>query len=199
MAILCLGSIWSAPLLGGWTFIFTGHPRIMDTIKYGIWIKSVRAHTHTHTHTTCVKMSRLASVTIRTLSRATISYHKVKPQRDEKMNLSLSLWFYSPFLDLSYYFTFLNLYNFFCEDGKKYLLLYSLYHTIWRSSTIFTIYRRYDSWDRGATRRKAATYTQNNTNIEQTQTFIHTLSGIRTHDLSAPASENSSCLRPRPK
>jgi hypothetical protein len=41
--------------------------------------------------------------------------------------------------------------------------------------------------------RKAATYTI----TEYTQTYIHALSGIRTHDPSVPASEDSSCLRPR--
>jgi hypothetical protein len=40
--------------------------------------------------------------------------------------------------------------------------------------------------------RKAATYTENNTN-----TNIHALSGLRTHDPSAQASEDSSCLRQR--
>jgi hypothetical protein len=40
--------------------------------------------------------------------------------------------------------------------------------------------------------RKAATYTQNNTNTD-----IHDLSGIRTQDHSVWASEHSSCMRPR--
>jgi hypothetical protein len=47
---------------------------------------------------------------------------------------------------------------------------------------------------RGSARRKAATYTQNNTNRINTQRF-NALSGIRTHDLSVPESEDSSCLR----
>jgi hypothetical protein len=48
--------------------------------------------------------------------------------------------------------------------------------------------------DGGSARRKAATSTQNNTN---THTDIHAFSGIRTHDPSIRASEDSSCLRPR--
>jgi hypothetical protein len=36
-------------------------------------------------------------------------------------------------------------------------------------------------------RRKTATYTQNNTNIEQTHADIHALIGIRTHDPSVRA------------
>jgi hypothetical protein len=43
--------------------------------------------------------------------------------------------------------------------------------------------------DGGSARRKAATYTQNNTNI-------HASSGIQTHDPSVRAGEDSSCLRP---
>jgi hypothetical protein len=43
--------------------------------------------------------------------------------------------------------------------------------------------------DGGSASSKAATYTQNNTNI-------HALSGIQTHDPSFQASEDSSCLRP---
>jgi hypothetical protein len=43
---------------------------------------------------------------------------------------------------------------------------------------------------------KGATYTQNNTNIEQTHTDIHALIGIRTHDPSVQAGEDGSCLRP---
>jgi hypothetical protein len=49
----------------------------------------------------------------------------------------------------------------------------------------------------GSGRRKAATYTRNNINTEQTHTYIHALNGIRTHDPSVRASEDSSCLRPR--
>jgi hypothetical protein len=39
--------------------------------------------------------------------------------------------------------------------------------------------------------------TQDNTNTEHTQTNIHALSGVRTHDPSIRAGENSSCLRKR--
>jgi hypothetical protein len=38
-----------------------------------------------------------------------------------------------------------------------------------------------DSLERGSAHRKAATYTQNNTNTEWTHTDIHASSGIRTH------------------
>jgi hypothetical protein len=48
----------------------------------------------------------------------------------------------------------------------------------------------------GSARHKATTYTQNNTDIEWTHTYIHALSGIRTHDPSVRVSEDSSCLRP---
>jgi hypothetical protein len=51
--------------------------------------------------------------------------------------------------------------------------------------------------DRGSSRRKTATFPQNKTNTEQTQTDIHALSGLRTHDSSIRASEDISCLRPR--
>jgi hypothetical protein len=64
-------------------------------------------------------------------------------------------------------------------------------------SFVIFLYRRQDSLDGGSARRKAATYTQNNTNIEQTHTDIHALSEIRTHDPSVRASEDSSCPRPR--
>jgi hypothetical protein len=46
--------------------------------------------------------------------------------------------------------------------------------------------------DGGSARRKAATYTQNNTHTD-----IHAFSGIRTHDPSVRVGEGSSCLRPR--
>jgi hypothetical protein len=46
---------------------------------------------------------------------------------------------------------------------------------------------------RGSARRKAAACTRDNT--EYTHTDIHTLGGIRTHDPSVRAGENSSCLR----
>jgi hypothetical protein len=54
------------------------------------------------------------------------------------------------------------------------------------------IYSQQDSLDGGSARRKASTYTQNNTNTE-----IHALSGIRTHDPSVRANGDCSCLRPR--
>jgi hypothetical protein len=44
---------------------------------------------------------------------------------------------------------------------------------------------------------KAASYTQNNTNIEYTHTDIHASSGIQTHDPSVGATEVGSCLRQR--
>jgi hypothetical protein len=47
----------------------------------------------------------------------------------------------------------------------------------------------------GSTRRKAATYTQNNTNTESTHIDNHTSSGIRTQDPSVRAGEDGSCLR----
>jgi hypothetical protein len=51
---------------------------------------------------------------------------------------------------------------------------------------------------RRSVRRKAATYTQTTqTQNKCTHTDIHSLSGIRTHDPSIRASEDSSCLRPR--
>jgi hypothetical protein len=53
------------------------------------------------------------------------------------------------------------------------------------------------SFDGGSARRKAATYTQKNTNTEYTRTDIHVSSGIRTHDPSVTAAEDGSCLRPR--
>jgi hypothetical protein len=42
--------------------------------------------------------------------------------------------------------------------------------------------------------RKAATYTQNKTNMEETHTDIHALSGIRTHDPTVRAGEDGSNL-----
>jgi hypothetical protein len=59
------------------------------------------------------------------------------------------------------------------------------------------IHSQYDSLDGVSARRKASIYTQNNTNTEQTHTDIHALSGIRTHDPSVRASEDSSFLRLR--
>jgi hypothetical protein len=50
--------------------------------------------------------------------------------------------------------------------------------------------------DQWSARRKAATYTQDNTNRINANTDIHALSGIRSDDPSVRASEDSSCLRP---
>jgi hypothetical protein len=50
---------------------------------------------------------------------------------------------------------------------------------------------------RGSARRKAATYTQGNTNTEKTHTDIYPYSGIRTHDTSLQAGEDGSCRRSR--
>jgi hypothetical protein len=50
---------------------------------------------------------------------------------------------------------------------------------------------------RASTRRKAATYTRNNTNTGWTHTDIHDWSGIRTHDPSVRADEDGSCFRSR--
>jgi hypothetical protein len=49
---------------------------------------------------------------------------------------------------------------------------------------LIPIYSRYDSLNGRSARSKAVTYTQNNTNIEQTHTNIHASSGIRTHNPS---------------
>jgi hypothetical protein len=46
---------------------------------------------------------------------------------------------------------------------------------------------RQDPLDWGSARRKAATYTQNNTNTEKTHRDMHASSGIRTHDPSVLA------------
>jgi hypothetical protein len=59
------------------------------------------------------------------------------------------------------------------------------------------IYSRLDSLDGGSALRKAATYTQDNINTEQTHTHIHALSGIRTYDPNVRESEDRSCFRPR--
>jgi hypothetical protein len=59
------------------------------------------------------------------------------------------------------------------------------------------IHSRLDSLDGESARRKDATYTQNSTNTNQTHTDIHASNGIRTHDPSVRASEDSSCLRTR--
>jgi hypothetical protein len=57
-------------------------------------------------------------------------------------------------------------------------------------SLSWSFYSQQNSLDGGSAGRKAATYTQNNTDI-------YILSGIRTHDPSVWAGEDSSCLRPR--
>jgi hypothetical protein len=60
------------------------------------------------------------------------------------------------------------------------------------------LHNRQDALYEGSARRKASTYTQNNTNrINAHNTDIHALSEIRTHDLRVRASEDSSCLRLR--
>jgi hypothetical protein len=51
--------------------------------------------------------------------------------------------------------------------------------------------------DGGSARRKAATYTQNNTNTEKEHTDIYASSVIRTQDSGVRAAEDGSCLRPR--
>jgi hypothetical protein len=52
-----------------------------------------------------------------------------------------------------------------------------------------------DSLDGGSARRKASTYAQGNTN--RIDARRHVFSGIRTHDPSVRATEDSSCLSPR--
>jgi hypothetical protein len=59
------------------------------------------------------------------------------------------------------------------------------------------IQSRWDSFDGGSDRRKAATDTQNNTNTEYKQIDIHASSGIRTHNPSARAGKDVSYLRLR--
>jgi hypothetical protein len=86
--------------------------------------------------------------------------------RLEYLHLYISLWLYSPFVGPWPFYQFLN-----------------------------CIHSRYDSLDGGSAHLKAAAYTQNNTNTEYTYTDIHALSGIRIHDPSVRASEDSSCLR----
>jgi hypothetical protein len=63
-------------------------------------------------------------------------------------------------------------------------------------SSVIILHRRYDSLGDWAVRRKAAAYTQDNTNTN-VYTDIHALSGIRTHDPRVRAREDSSCLRRR--
>jgi hypothetical protein len=50
---------------------------------------------------------------------------------------------------------------------------------------------------RDLARRKASTYTQDNTNIINAHTDLYVLSGIRTLFPSIPAGEDNFCLRPR--
>jgi hypothetical protein len=52
------------------------------------------------------------------------------------------------------------------------------------------IHSRQDSLDGGSARRKASTLYKTNAH----NTYIHALSGIRTHDPSVRASKDSSCL-----
>jgi hypothetical protein len=54
-----------------------------------------------------------------------------------------------------------------------------------------------DSLDGGSVHRKAATCTEDSTQKQNKHTDIHALGGIRVHDLSVRASEDSSCFRPR--
>jgi hypothetical protein len=51
--------------------------------------------------------------------------------------------------------------------------------------------------DEASARRKASTYTQNNTNTEYAHIDIHASSGILAHDPSVSAGEDGSCLRLR--
>jgi hypothetical protein len=60
------------------------------------------------------------------------------------------------------------------------------------------LHSRKDSLDGGTARRKAVTYTQKHKHrINLHNTDIHDLSGIRTHDPSVWAGEDSSCIRTR--
>jgi hypothetical protein len=58
------------------------------------------------------------------------------------------------------------------------------------------LHSRYVSLNGGSARRKSATYIQNKTKREQTHRDIHASSGVRTHDPSIWADENSSCFSP---
>jgi hypothetical protein len=69
--------------------------------------------------------------------------------------------------------------------------LYSPSLDLGRFSFSWPLHRRHDSLKGGSASRKAATYTQNNTNTEYMQTDIHASSGIRTHDPSVWAGEDS--------
>jgi hypothetical protein len=79
------------------------------------------------------------------------------------------------------------------EVGRVYLLSYLWLHSPLDIHRFFSflIYTQ-SVWllGRRSTRRKAATYTQNNTNEELTHTDIDASSGIRTHDPSVRAGED---------
>jgi hypothetical protein len=62
---------------------------------------------------------------------------------------------------------------------------------------LYPIHNRHDFLDDVWSRRKAATYTQNNINREWMHIDIHALCGIRTHDSTFRTSEDSSCPSPR--
>jgi hypothetical protein len=55
------------------------------------------------------------------------------------------------------------------------------------------IHSRWEPLDGGSARRKAATYTQDNTNTEYAYTDILATNGIGTHDPSLRTGEDSSC------
>jgi hypothetical protein len=80
----------------------------------------------------------------------------------------------------------------------SHISIYGSTALLWGLGRIFKflnpIHSRQDSFDGGSARREAATYTQNTQNK---RTDIHDFCGIRTHDLSVTAGEESSCLRPR--
>jgi hypothetical protein len=65
------------------------------------------------------------------------------------------------------------------------------FHVLWKAICLWLYKSFYWTLASFSARRKAATYTQNNTNTD-----IHALSRIRTHDPSIRASEDSSCFRP---
>jgi hypothetical protein len=79
---------------------------------------------------------------------------------------------------------------------SSYLWLYSPCElwTLFQFLNLYTVGRT--PWTEDQPRRKAATYTQDNTNRELTHTDIHASSWIRTHDVSVRAGEDGSCLRP---
>jgi hypothetical protein len=65
-----------------------------------------------------------------------------------------------------------------------------------RSFSFLILHSQQDSLDEVSSRRKASTYTQNNTNTEKIHTDIHASIEIRTYNPTVRASEDSSCLRP---